>query len=219
MKREDLRFFDRTDEYLVTERVLPHWVQAGTISFITWRLGDSLPKSVLRRLDRDVAAVLAANGLSPEDDWKEQLRRLRPAERSRIHWELFITRDKYLDAGYGRCWLAKRVHAHEVLKSLRRFDEDRYFLTDVVVMPNHVHFLAAFGQPELMLAQCTSWKRYLGRKINSAEHLRGQFWQKDQFDHLVRSEEEFERYRRYIAENPRAAGLEQGQYLHYQKRL
>jgi len=219
MKREDVRFFDPRDEYSVAERVLPHWVQGGTLCFITWRLADSLPRPVLQRLDQDVAATLSASGLSPEGDWKTQLHRLPPAERARIHWKLFLTRDKYLDAGCGRCLLAKREHAEEVVRSLRRFDEERYFLTDLIVMPNHVHFLAAFADADQMLAQCTAWKRYLGRKINAAEHLRGPFWQKDQFDHLVRGEEEFDRYRRYIEENPRSAGLKEGEYLHYRKEL
>jgi putative transposase len=39
----------------------------------------------------------------------------------------------------------------------------------------------------------------------------------DAFDHLVRSPEEFERLRRYIAENPATAGLSPGEYLCYTK--
>ena len=35
----------------------------------------------------------------------------------------------------------------------------------------------------------------------------------DVFDHLVRSPEQFEYLRRYIADNPKAAGLASGEYL------
>jgi type I restriction enzyme R subunit len=42
-------------------------------------------------------------------------------------------------------------------------------------------------------------------------------WQQDAFDHLVRSPDEFDRLRAYIADNPRAAGLRSDEYLHYQK--
>lgn len=54
-----------------------------------------------------------------------------------------------------------------------------------------------------------------GRKINRLLGRKGRFWEKDAFDHLVRSPEEFERRRRYIAENPMAAGLRPGEFLHY----
>jgi hypothetical protein len=35
--RDRIQVFDPTQEYAVIERRLPHWVQAGTICFITWR--------------------------------------------------------------------------------------------------------------------------------------------------------------------------------------
>jgi len=219
MKREDVRFFDRTDEFWVFDRQLPHWTQAGALCFVTWRTADSMPAPVLKRLDQDIASALRSNGLSPAADWRSQFRHLKPAERARIHWQLFVIRDRYLDAGHGRCLLAKPQHAEQVLKSLRHVDEQRYFLTDVVVMPNHVHFLAAFESVDVMLDQCTNCKRFIGRKINAAERQRGEFWQVDQFDHLIRCEEEFEHYRQYIRENPLRAGLKEGRYLYWQKQL
>jgi len=82
-----------------------------------------------------------------------------------------------------------------------------------------VHFLCAFGADPEMLKQCTTWKRYTSRQINRRSGRTGEFWQVDQFDHLIRSPEEFEHYRRYIAENPGKAGLKKGQYRHYRKRL
>ncbi len=219
MRREDVRYFDRSDEYAVTERLLPHWGQAGTMCFITWRTPDSLPGEVLRRLDADIAAILETENLPPDGDWKSEVRKHPPAARDRVHWKLFATRDKYLDAAYGLCLLRKRHHAQVALNSLLHFDEDRYFLTDAVIMPNHVHFLAAFSSAEAMLAQCSSWKRFIARKIHAAEGRHGPFWQVDQFDHLVRSEAEFEHYRRYIQHNPTSAQLKEGQFLHYQKPL
>jgi len=208
MRQEDLTFFDPSVDFSVTERLLPHWAQAGAMCFITCRTADSLPGSVLSRLDDEIAAVLRA---------EKQQRDL--AGRARTHRRLFAARDKYLDAGYGRCLLANPQYAATVLKSLRHFDEDRYFLTDVVVMPNHAHFLVAFPSPQTMLDQCTSWKRFTARQINAAQNERGEFWQVDQFDHLVRSLEEFEYYQEYIKNNPIAAGLNPTQFLHYSKDL
>ncbi len=41
----------------------------------------------------------------------------------------------------------------------------------------------------------------------------GRFWQQDGFDHLVRSVEQFDYLRRYIADNPRKARLRAGEYV------
>jgi putative transposase len=94
-----------------------------------------------------------------------------------------------------------------------------YLLTDVVVMPNHAHFLCAFLDEGNFLKQCTEWKRYTGRQINQLIRRSGEFWQVDQFDHLIRSPGQFEHYRRYIANNPVKARLSPGSYLHMQKKL
>jgi putative transposase len=86
-------------------------------------------------------------------------------------------------------------------------------------MPNHVHLLAAFPDEEAMLAQCESWKHYTATQINRRLGENGRFWQQDGFDHLVRSEEQWEYLRRYIAANPARARLSEGEYLHFSKKL
>ena len=86
-------------------------------------------------------------------------------------------------------------------------------------MPNHVHVLAAFPDEESMLKQCESWKHFTAMQINRQLGRKGRFWQQDGFDHLVRSERQFEHLRRYIAENPTRAGLQPGEYLHESKEL
>ena len=217
MKREDLSAFDPQADFSVVERALPHWHQAGTICFITWRLADSLPRQALEQLDEAIKEVLENDNLST--DWKQQFATRSPSARGKVHRKLFQARDKFLDTGYGECWLASPGCAAEVLKSLRYFDEDRYFLTDVIVMPNHVHFLCAFNHEAAMLKQCEDWKRYMARMINKRVGRTGELWQVDQFDHLIRSPEQFEHYRRYISDNPKKAGLTPGQFLHYTKPL
>jgi putative transposase len=42
-----VRFFDPTDDVLITRQRLPHWSQAETVTFITWRTADSLPRAVI----------------------------------------------------------------------------------------------------------------------------------------------------------------------------
>jgi hypothetical protein len=41
-----VQVLDPKQEIAVIERRLPHWSQAGTIAFITWRTWDSIPKHV-----------------------------------------------------------------------------------------------------------------------------------------------------------------------------
>jgi type I restriction enzyme R subunit len=124
-----------------------------------------------------------------------------------------------LDACHGECVLRRPEMARIVADSLRHFDEDRYVLTDFVVMPNHVHVLAAFPDEAAMLAQCESWKHFTAAAINRLLRRRGRFWEQDGFDHLVRSEESFEYYRRYIAANPSKARLQIGEFIHFSKPL
>ena len=101
-----------------------------------------------------------------------------------------------------------------VADALLHFDGDRYRMGDFVVMPTHVHLLAAFATAEAMKEQCDSWLHYTALQINRAIGEKGKFWQQEPFDHLVRSLEQYEYLRRYIAENPRKAGLKPGEYLY-----
>jgi len=74
--------------------------------------------------------------------------------------------------------------------------------------------LAAFASPEQMRIQFDSWLHYTAVRINRAIGERGKFWQHEPFDHLVRSVEEYEFLRRYIADNPVKAKLREGDYLY-----
>ena len=154
-------------------------------------------------------------GLDSGSDWKSQLEKLSPNDCSLAQWQYFLAKDRHLDLGDGELILAKPSLAKIVADSLHYFDEKRYFLTDFVVMPNHVHLLVAFPEQNLLLKQCTEWKRFTARQINSALNRNGAFWQTEQFDHLIRSEERFLHYQRYIAENPQKAKLKSGEFFWY----
>jgi len=215
----DFQFFDRNQDLSIVYKKLPHWSQTATMTFITWRTADSLPAVVLNEIKEQRDEMIRACGLDPSVDWKRDLA-ARPAdERGRLQSALFESWDKHLDAGAGKCLLARPELSRIVAGSLHHFDDVRYVLTDFVIMPNHVHLLAAFPGEDAMLKQCESWKRFTARQINAALGRSGGFWQVEQFDHLVRSAEQYERFRRYIAENPRKAGLTDGQFRWYSKNL
>jgi len=73
-------------------------------------------------------------------------------------------------------------------------------------MPNHVHLLVT---PQVA---ATRWlgplKGFVAHEANRILGRSGQpFWQDESYDHLVRSDAEFERIREYIESNPVKAGL------------
>nr|WP_315861222.1 transposase [Anatilimnocola floriformis] len=81
-------------------------------------------------------------------------------------------------------------------------------------MPNHVHLLAVFATAEAMADQCDSWLKFSATKINRLLSRKGKLWQQEPFDHLVRSPEQYEYLRKYIADNPTKAGLKLGEYFY-----
>lgn len=83
------------------------------------------------------------------------------------------------------------------------------------ILPNHVHLLAAFSSEGQMVAQGADWRKYFAREINKVLGRSGHLWQQEQFDHLVRSPESFERIRRYVVENPFRARIPGGEYRIY----
>lgn len=215
-----LRFFDPEDEVSVVERDLPHWMQAGTACFITWRTWDSIPEDWIDGWLSGRAAWLCRHGINPDSaDCRTQLARLTRSQQREFHREFSARWEAHLDRCHGECVLRRPELARVVADSLRHFDGERYTLTDFVVMPNHVHLLAAFPTPESQLRQCESWKHFTATRINALLGRRGRFWQVDAFDHLVRSEARFLRYREYIAANPERAGLRPGEFVHYTKDL
>lgn len=227
----DLQFFDPNADHTMVWKKLPHLAQAGTLCFITWRTADSLPKSAIARFANEREVLLQQHNIDPTGNWRASLGELKPDVRAKVHWALFTAWDRELDNAAGACVLRRSDLVQIVMDSLLHFDNDRYVLTDAVIMPNHVHLITAFRDEESLLKQCTSWKHFTATQINrvfwnearadGAAGLRGKtdFWQAEQFDHLIRNEADFVRYRRYIAANPDAAMLKAGESLHYSRAL
>jgi type I restriction enzyme R subunit len=216
----EIHALDSSQDILIVQRRLPHWSQAGAIAFITWRTNDSTPEPILNRWRSDRCRWLRAHHIDPDDrHWKAQFFGLKPAVPAEFHRTFADRWHAELDACHGECVLRRPELAAVVAKSLHHFDGERYALTDFVVMPNHVHLLAAFRDDEAMLAQCELWKHFTATQINRRLGRRGRFWEQDGFDHLVRSEEWFEYYRRYIADNPVKTQLSSGEFIHFARAI
>ena len=206
--------FDPKADLLIEERLRPHWSQAGAIVYITFRTVDSIPKEVLRRWEREKTEWMRIRGHTGH--WSDLLPGLSRADQELFHEEFSNTRDICLDECHGRCVLRQDRLSKIVADSLLHFDGVRYSMGDFVVMPNHVHLLASFSSEDQMRKQCESWTHYTAVQIHRVLGETGPFWQAEPFDHLVRSLEQYEYLRRYIADNPKKANLRPGEY-HYRR--
>jgi putative transposase len=212
----DLHFFNPAEPTAIAYRRLPHWSQAGVVCFMTFRLHDSMPLHILTLWLEQRATWLRQHGIDLQHEhWRLAVNALAPASQTEFHRHFSTRWHDELDNAHGDCALRQPENARVVSDYLRHFDGGKYWLTDFVVMPNHVHLLVEFPDDESMLKQCENWKRYTARLIHLRMGTAGRFWQQDGFDHLVRSEAQFAWFRKYIADNPRKAGLRPDEFVHY----
>jgi putative transposase len=208
--------FDRNGDLVIYEHCRPHWSQAGAVVFITFRTHDSIPREVIERWDHEKQEWLRAHGNASGQHWSVIVPTLPERDRTEFQRTFDRCKDVFLDSCHGRCLLRRPELANIVADSLMHFEGDRYRMGDFAIMPNHVHLLAVFPTAEAMRRQCDSWLHYTAFRINQTIGAKGQFWQEEPFDHLVRSPEQYEYLRQYIADNPARAGLKPGEY-HYRR--
>jgi putative transposase len=84
---------------------------------------------------------------------------------------------------------AEYYHAH-----------NRWHVLLLLLMPDHLHALVSFPKAESMQQVIRSWKHFLSRRHRLN-------WQRDYFDHRLRSDESHEEKAEYIRQNPVRAGL------------
>jgi putative DNA methylase len=97
-----------------------------------------------------------------------------------------------------------------VSTAIRHFAGTRYSLREWVVMPNHGHVVVTPLDSQSLSSILHSWKSFTATAINRHLVRSGALWQKESFDHIVRSAEQLERIEQYIHDNPR--GLTADQY-------
>ena len=159
---------------------LPHLDRPGVRQMVNFRLADALPRE-LRHEWEDIFSL--------SDDRRR-----------------FARLEAYCDRGHGACELWQSEIAARFEEILLHDHGRRCGVLAWVVMPNHVHLLVeVWDTPLGKLVQ--SWKKMGTDFRNARLGLRGQWWQEDYFDRLIRDEAHFQRAVRYIEENPVKAGL------------
>jgi putative DNA methylase len=161
------------------ERRLPHWDVVDQPLFVTFRLHGSLPAN---RVFPPAALISAGKA--------------------------FVAVDRLLDASTtGPLFLSRPEIAEIMVTALLHGDRElhRYQIHAFVVMPNHVHLLVT---PHVLAAKWLGpLKGFSAHQANALLGTHGPFWQDESYDHLVRTDAEFDRIQAYIEQNPVKAGL------------
>ena len=178
---------------------LPHWNCDNAIYHLCFRLTDSIPREKLKQwfLEREVIIKSSAykNG------------KLTKEEKIRLQYLFSEKIEKYLDAGYGECYLRRPQVAGIVKEALLYFDGQRYSLHAWSIMPNHVHTIVEPAAGQILSRIIHTWKSFTANKINKQLNRSGPLWQHETYDHIIRSESEYWDQVEYVWNNPEKAGL------------
>ncbi|NNF00080.1 MAG: transposase [Pyrinomonadaceae bacterium] len=163
-------------------RKLPHFEGGEIPQFLTARLFDSLPQKSI-------------------EEWRIKLKKDRSdaAFRKRI--------EKFLDAGYGECFMSRPEIATVVQNTLLFYNQVKYNLISWVVMPNHIHVLLKPYEGVKLSDITQSIKSYTAHRANRILNRNGRFWQAETFDRYIRNRKHFLSVIKYIEDNPVKAKL------------
>ncbi|MBZ0265594.1 transposase [bacterium] len=184
---------------------LPHWTLEGAVYAVTFRLGDSLPRSILDKWTFERKNIVKT---------AEQMGRpLSPNEETQLNYLYSEKVGKFLDAGHGRCWMKEDRIANIVAGSLRHFDGERYDLHVWCVMPNHVHVVVKPHSGHELSKILHSWKSFSAHEANKILKRKGKFWEVEYYDHLIRNEVDYAHCIEYVLANPEKAGLKNWKWV------
>ncbi len=191
-------------------RHLPHILPQQAIFSVTFRLVNTLPLGVIVKLKKEfyiekhnMLLQNKAPGVKKVSD--------------EIYRQYFLKYDEYLDAGSTKNkWLKDNRIANIVSDAIKYRDKHEYDLVCFCVMPNHVHLVveildhhapAGQGTTRYLTKILQSLKSYTAVESNRILGRSGQFWQRENYDRVVRNERELEETVKYILYNPVKAGL------------
>jgi REP element-mobilizing transposase RayT len=107
----------------------------------------------------------------------------------------------------GSCILKAPNLAKTVQDALLHFEGQRYLLSAWCIMPNHVHLVVTPLPGHDLSNILHSWKSFSANGINRLRGGTGPIWERESFNHMIRSEEHLKLFVQYIEENPVRARL------------
>ncbi|MFT3742951.1 MAG: hypothetical protein QM785_01535 [Pyrinomonadaceae bacterium] len=209
-------------------RKLPHLHSPGGTLFVTFRLANSIPKSVINRYKNEKQFIehQIRTSLIVSSETNE-VTDSRSSKLKEFHRNWFRKFEEVLhNETTGPAWLVEREVAAMIYESLIHRHGKEYDLKAFSIMSNHVHAVfkpylserslietreghrTRFESSEPTLAVIMrSLKGYTARTANKILNRSGSFWEAESYDHEVRNNEEFFRIVKYVLQNPVKAGL------------
>ncbi|MCX6151737.1 MAG: hypothetical protein NTX22_14535 [Ignavibacteriales bacterium] len=216
-------------------RNLPHYQPADYSFFVTFRLTNSLPLHIIKKLK--VEQGIKLKQISAINDKKVKYQTYKDYQIN--YFEEF---DSWLDKYKASPkWLGIKEAADIVKEAIHYRDEKDYELIVYTVMPNHVHIvftpivvriadsliekkenilkdnpplpyeIDGFGRNSVSTYIVTKilqdLKKFTAVNCNKLLNRSGSFWQHESYDHVVRDEKELKRIVEYVLNNPVKAGL------------
>ena len=172
---------------------LPHWTTERVLYHVSFRLMDSVPASRLRAWEeeRSLLAQMQKGGVV-----------LRDTERQRLKYLFSEKVEQYLDAGHGECLLARPGVAEIVVATLKRGESlHACRLHAYGIMPNHVHVILELAEGGDLEALMQCWKSSSSHRINKVLGRHGGLWQKDYYNHIIRTAREYAFQMDYVYRN------------------
>ncbi len=187
------------------KRNLPHIQPIGATFFVTFRLKDSIPRIKILELKERYEQRIELIQTNQKENIKDSIY----DERKRF----FAEYDDLLDkCNNGPTYLKQPAIAEIVKTQIHLLDNDLYELIAYSIMPNHVHILIDTAIQIPSAQNFTTWesinfqpldkimKRIKGstaRFANLYLKNKGQFWQRESYDHYIRNQNEFSNVIRY----------------------
>jgi REP element-mobilizing transposase RayT len=165
---------------------------------VVTRLADSLPVKTVQRI-KDEQRRLA--GLAAKDG------KLNKAEIFRLRRWADEKMAALLDSGLGSCLLKEPRYAQIVLNAVMHFHGSRYTVHACCVMPNHVHIMVQPISPYTLSKIIHSWNSFTGQEILAQAKQPAPLWQREPYDHIIRSEASYMKCLEYVTTNASRAGL------------
>lgn len=217
----------------VTRGSLPHWYHPGHAHFITYRLVNSIPASQLREW-KTRRTELLDRGPPPGIDAAEYRGRLHKqffAEYDRYldshvgqNWlanpqaAAIIRENLYHHHGVKYellAWCVMSNHVHVVLQPFesaiapwRTLPASAVgFIAEAGNVGHDVFSDEVADASSPLSSIMHSLKSYTANRVNELLGLSGPFWQRESYDHWIRTLDELERIVAYVIGNPVAAGL------------
>ena len=175
---------------------LPHMVSEFGRYAVTLRCANSLPKAIL---EQTKAIHDSQKTIRSQSEEMQLLQR-----------KLFLTLEKYDDAGLGFAPFTDHSVAEQLFAFVKTYVCTGLRFSDWTIMPNHVHLVTdpvAFDSVASFIDVWRALKGETGKQLNKKLGRSGPFWQTEWYDRLIRDEVEYHKWKDYIAANPVKARL------------